>query len=57
MSTRGREGVPVRRERFSGVMCTPEGDEILSSEKRRPACEGESRMRVLVPDRDGRLRG
>lgn len=31
MSTLGFEGVPVRKERFSGVMWTPDGENPLSS--------------------------
>lgn len=53
MSTRGREGVPVRRVRFSGVMWIPEGDVSLSSEKRRPLYEGES---LILKLREGKLR-
>jgi hypothetical protein len=36
MSMRGFEGVDVRRERLSGVICMPEGENPLSSEKSFP---------------------
>lgn len=57
MSVRGLEGV-ARNERFSGVMCTPEGENPLSSVKSLPPpYDGESFTLTKDPDLAGKLRG
>jgi hypothetical protein len=58
MSTRGLEGVEVRNDKFSGVMWTPAGEKVLSSENNLdPPYEGESFILTSEPDLAGKLRG